>query len=112
MQIVFIGQHAVVFACFSVAWSALCLGDITINYYQYQEESHNLQLPAERIIYAKLEALRDYVTARGKQKSRRTTLHLLVPSGYPGPAIHMHRKKRHSDVLWFIIIADTDVCVT
>lgn len=42
--------------------------NITINYYQYREESHNSQLPAERIIYARLEAPRDYVTTQETKK--------------------------------------------
>lgn len=92
---------------FSGSKRALCLGDITINYYQYREEPHNSQLPAERIIYAKLEALRDYVTARGNKKGEgQPFIYSSLVSGYPGPAIRMHRKKLHLDAPWFIIRAE------
>lgn len=76
--------------------------NITINYYQYREESHNSQLPAERIIYARLEAPRDYVTTRGNKKVEgQPFIYSSFVSGYP--AIRMHQKKLHSVIPRFII---------
>jgi len=88
------------FRIFSVARSSK--RNITINYYQYREESHNSQLPAERIIYAKLEAPRDYVTTQGNKKVEgQPFIYSTLVSGYP--AIRMHQKKLHSVTPWFII---------
>lgn len=57
------GRGIVVLACFE-RFGARCPGNITINYREYREESHNSQVSAECIIYARSEAPYDYVTTR------------------------------------------------
>lgn len=81
-------------------------------HYQYREEPHNSQLPAERIIYAKLEALCDYVTARGNKKVEgQPFICSSLVSSYPGSTIRMHQKKLHSDTLVYYQIV-TNICAT